>query len=140
MNILFVCKYNRGRSQIAAAFFNQHAKSGHADSAGTQAETAGDTLAKRAEVSPGARNVLNVMTEKGHDLSQNTQDQLTEEMPDNYDKVVVMAEQDSIPDYLKDSDKFVYWPIEDPAQKTIEDTRQTRDLIEQKVLDLINES
>lgn len=140
MKVLFVCKYNRGRSQMAAAFFNQHAKNGHADSAGTQAETAGDTLAKRAEESQGARNVLNVMTEKGHDLSQNVQDQLTEEMLNNYDKVIVMAEQDSIPDYLKSSNKFVYWRIEDPAKKTIEDTRKTRDMIEQKVLDLISES
>src|SRR5436190_12817336 len=97
MKVLFVCKANTGSSQIAAGLYNKLSKSGHADSAGTVADNAGETLSERAQYRPAARHVIDVMAAEGVDISTNTRDQLTREMESQYDKIVVMAESETIP-------------------------------------------
>ena len=50
---------------------------------------------------------------------------------------LVMAEPDTWPDFLKKSDKIIYWDIEDPKEKGIEVHRRVRDEIKSKVEELI---
>src|SRR5579872_303611 len=114
MKVLFVCTYNTGRSQMAAGLFNKLTKNGQADSAGTVTDKAGETLKQRAKYRPAAKHVINTMHKEGIDISSNTRDLLTEEMLDKYDKVIVMADQETIPSYLKNSSKYIYWLVDDP--------------------------
>lgn len=140
MNVLFVCTYNVGRSQMAAALYNKYAEGGHADSAGTiVGGDHGQTIAERAQSVGGALNVLATMDEEGVDIRDSARTQIDESMMDNYDKVVVMAEQSTIPDWLRRSDKFTYWEIEDPRKKDLADTKATKEQIKRRVLNLINQ-
>lgn len=141
MNVLFVCAYNVGRSQMAAALFNKHAQNGHADSAGTiVGDDHGQTITERAQNVGGAKNVISVMDEEGIDVREKTRTQIDEAMLSNYAKVIVMAEQDTIPDYLRSSDKFVYWHIEDPRTKDLDGVRAAKDDIKAKILEFIRDN
>lgn len=137
MKVLFVCTQNRGRSQMAAGLFNKYSKEVHADSAGTKVETPGDTIAERAKVSDGAQNVITVMKEEGIDVSENRQTQVTEELLSGYDKIIVMAEPETIPKYLSGDPRFEYWEIPDPRFWGLEGVRKTKNTIKQKVQKLI---
>jgi protein-tyrosine-phosphatase len=134
--VLFVCAQNVGRSQTAAALFNKYAKVGHADSAGTRVEKPGETIAERAQYSNGAKNVLESLQEEDIDIAHSKRTLVTENMIKKYDKVIVMAEPDAIPGWLRDSRNFEYWQIDDPRYKGLEETKKTQALIKEKVLDL----
>ena len=138
MNILFVCSQNVGRSQTAAALYNSLVSDGHADSAGTKVgDEEGQTLAERAKVSNGAKEVLQVMHELGMDLSRHTRKQVRPEQLAQYDKVIVMAEPDTIPDWLRQSDKFVYWDVPDPRYLGLDAHRITLDALRRRIVELI---
>lgn len=53
-----------------------------------------------------------------------------------YNKIVVVAEDQTIPDYPVQTAKFEFWLIEGPHRKSLDTTRETRELIKQKVLGL----
>ncbi len=133
MKILFVCRGNVGRSQIAKAIYDSIFQ-GDADSAGTKASRSGTKL----KDFDGAKNIITVGKEIGFDLSNESPKQLTEGMIDNFDRVVVMAEPETIPDYLRNSSKFIYWQIEDPKGKDLEFARSTRDKIKQRIIQAID--
>ena len=69
MNILFICKANAGRSQMANAFFNKLSKKNKSISAGALVnEKEGESLPEF---------VLKCMEEEGYDLSNEVRKQLT---------------------------------------------------------------
>lgn len=117
-----------GRSQAAAELYNR-VHPGDADSAGTIKDIPGQKLSER----PGATNAIIVMKEKGIDMSQNTTTQLTEAMLNDYDKVIVMAEPENIPNWLRESPKFEYWEVLDMKGQDIQTTRELRDKIEKMI-------
>lgn len=123
---------------MAAELFNKLTNSQDADSAGTSVVTPGQTLAERAEESKGAANVIRVMLEEGIDVSENIQEQVTKDMLDHYNHVIVMAETNTIPGFVKNSPKFIYWHIEDPALKELDDTRETKEAIKSLVKNFID--
>ena len=139
MKILFVCAQNVGRSQMAAALFNKYSRTAEADSAGTNVQEPGQRIGERAQISEGANNVLRVLDEENLDIRANERRPLTEDMLAGYDKIIVMAEQETVPAYLKNSAKTEYWRIDDPRHKGLDATRQTRDEIKAKVLQLIEQ-
>jgi protein-tyrosine-phosphatase len=122
---------------MAAAFYNSLADGGHADSAGTRVDPDGQTLHERAQNSTGAADVLKVMHEEGIDVSRKQRHAVTEEMLDDYDQIIVMAEPDTIPSYLHDHPKATYWDIPDPRFKGIDATRETRDELKRKIVELL---
>lgn len=138
MNVLFVCTQNVGRSQMAAALYNSLSDDGHASSVGTRVDQPGQTLHQRAEHSTGAQDVLQAMEEEGIDISRRTRHALSAEMLGDYDQIIVMAEADTIPHYLHDHPKAVYWDIPDPRFSGLDATRETRDELKRKVVDLID--
>lgn len=77
-----------------------------------------------------------VMKELGIDMSENSRIQLTEEMLSDYDKVVVLAEPESIPNYLESDPKVGIWDVEDIRGKSVEEAREIRDEIKHKVNEL----
>jgi protein-tyrosine-phosphatase len=116
MKILFVCRANVGRSQIAESLFKKYS-SHKAISAGTIVENEGQMIKDL----PGAKNVIEVMKREGLDISRNKRNQVTPEMVDWADKIIVMAEKETIPDFLKNSQKTIMWEIEDLKDKSLEE-------------------
>ena len=126
--VLFVCRGNVGRSQAAEALYN-HIYPNQASSAGTAVDIPGQKLRDR----PGARNVVKSMKKIGIDIANRELTQLTEEMLNDFDEVVVMAEPDTIPNYLKENPKFVFWDVDDMKGKDLEETIKLRDQIKQLI-------
>ena len=87
----------------------------------------------------GAENVIASMAEIGIDVSNHMRTQLTPEMIDECDWAVVMAEPETIPDYLSKSEKAIMWEVEDPKGMNLEETSEIRDQIESLVDSLITE-
>ena len=126
---LFVCVENAGRSQMAEAFAREHGRGKiEALSAGTMPSM---------EVNPV---VIQVMQEKGIDLSKNKPKLITREMVQEADMIIVMgcSAEGFCPAPLLN--KVVDWGIEDPKGKPIEKVRETRDEIERKVRALLDET
>lgn len=126
--ILFVCVENAGRSQMAEAFTNRYGKGK------LTASSAGVMLADR--VNPV---VVEVMKEKGIDISMNKPKLLTTKMAEEADKIITMGcsvEKFCPAPLLKN---VTDWALEDPKGKPIEQVRQIRDQIEKRVQQLITE-
>jgi protein-tyrosine-phosphatase len=126
--VVFVCVENAGRSQMAEAFANRYGKGEIIASSG------GVMLADR--VNP---LVVEVMKEKGIDISMNKPKLLTTAMAEGADKIITMGcsvEKICPAPLLKN---VIDWDLEDPKDKPIEKARQIRDEIEKRVLELISE-
>jgi len=127
--VLFVCVENAGRSQMAEAFANHYGKGK------LVASSAGVMLADK--VNPV---VIEVMKEKGIDISENKPKLLTTKMAEEADKIITMGcsvEKFCPAPLLKN---VTDWKLEDPKDKPIETVRKIRDQIETKVLELIAET
>lgn len=124
--VIFACVHNAGRSQMAAAFFNQLADPGvaRAVSAGTQ---------------PGERVhpvVVDVMKEVGLDLTQNRPRKLTEELAQGATLLITMGCGDEcpyVPGLARDD-----WPLPDPKGRPLEEVRQIRDEVRRRVSELLS--
>lgn len=128
MKILFVCVENAGRSQIAEAFANHYGKEK------VLATSAGVMLAE--QVNPV---VVEVMREKGIDISANKPKLLTTKMTEEADRIITMGcsvEKICPAPLLKN---VVDWALEDPKGQPIEKVRQIRDEIEKRALKLLSE-
>jgi len=120
--VLFVCTHNSGRSQIAQALFERYAPED------VSAESAGSDPARR--VWPA---VIEVMQEVGIDLSANKPKRLTVEMQLHADWAVPMGCGDVCPYVPTRVDD---WDIPDPAGRPIDEVREIRDTIDERVREL----
>lgn len=123
--VIFACVHNAGRSQMAAAYFNDLANPAiaHAVSAGTR---------------PGNRvhpEVVEAMQEVGVDLSGAKPRLLTAELAEGADLLVTMGCGDECPIVpgLRRED----WPLADPKNQPIERVRAIRDEIRDRVWKLL---
>ena len=130
MKILFICKANVGRSQIAEAFFNRLSKQNKAISAGTHIRDHKGELLHEF--------VIQCMSEFDYDLSKNTRKQLTPQIAKEADKIVVMTEKENLPSYI-DMSKVVFWEIDDAKDKSLEFHHQIRDQIKKFVEQLVKD-
>ena len=140
MKVLFVCNANVGRSQVAEALFNQI--SGEpAISAGTVADAIVErTNPASRSLKDGGSSAITYMNEQGVDISESLRDQLTPQMVQDADKVIVMADEDNWPDYLRNSGKVVVWTIEDTRGMDPDSARPLYDEIKRRIQDLVKES
>lgn len=125
--VLFVCVGNSARSQMAEGFFNHLAKGkAIAASAGTSPSS---------EISPLA---IQVMKEAGIDISRHKPKKLTPEMLDGADRVITMGcgVEESCPSAFVPTED---WALDDPKGKPIEEVREIRDQIKNRVEKLIKE-
>jgi len=123
--VIFACVHNAGRSQMAAAFFNQLANPERADaiSAGTD---------------PGERvhpEVVEVMKEVGLDLSGSKPERLTEELAKTGSLLVTMGCGDACP--FVPGLEVIDWPLEDPKGQPLDRVRTIRDQIHDLILKLL---
>lgn len=143
MNVLFVCRSNITRSQMAQALFDRLSER-RSMSAGTSVgQQNGRTLQQAAkefeERSAPPIFALEIMQEEGLDLSNSIMSQLTRKMVDEADKVVVMAEADTLPDYLSKSDKSIFWDVPSAAWQPINEVREIKEQIKARVEELVRE-
>ena len=125
LKVIFACVHNAGRSQMAAAFFNQLA-----DPSKAQAISAGTEPGER--VHP---EVLSVMQEIGIDLSHAKPQKLTEELARDAQLLITMGCGDKCPYVpgLRRGD----WPLPDPKGRSPEEVRAIRDHVKGRVQGLL---
>ena len=113
MNVLFVCRQNAGRSQIAQALYERR---------GGNARSAGTTPASR--VHP---EVAQLMPE----LADRVPKQLDDADAEWADLLVTMGCGDACP--VLPGKRYVDWELDDPAGQDAEAVRRIRDEIERRV-------
>ena len=120
LKILFVCVENARRSQMAEAFAKTHGR-GKVEvySAGSRPSSSIDPV------------VIEVMEEKGINLSRKQPKGLNELPPIEMDYLVTMGCEETCPAVL--AKKSIEWAIPDPKGKSIDVFREVRDIIESKV-------
>ena len=125
-SFLFVCVENAGRSQMAEAFAKKRGL--RASSAGTMPPASVNPL------------VVEVMKERGVDISSNKPKMLTVEMINEASLVVTMgcSVEDVCPRPMlaRMQKKLIDWNLDDPKGKPIQDVRRIRDEIEARVASL----
>lgn len=102
---------------MAEAIFKQLTNKHEVLSAGTKvvSPTTGESRhGQLLKDTKGAEYVIQILKENGIEVSDNSRTQLNPGLVDWADKIVCMAEPETIPDYLSQSPKFVYWKILDP--------------------------
>lgn len=125
--VIFVCTHNAGRSQIAAALFNQYA-----DPSKAIALSAGTLPAEK--IYP---NVVTALKQIGLDVEKQKPTLLTKEWAKQVDYVVTMCAgiDESCP-YIPAMENEK-WSIEDVQDKPVEEITNIQDVIKNKVLSLI---
>src|SRR5829696_7765997 len=124
--VLFVCIHNTGRSQMAAALLDHHAKGRvHVRSAGS---------APADQINPA---VAAAMDEWGIDLSKEFPKPLSDDFVRAADVVVTMGCGDACPIYP--GKRYEDWELQDPAGQPIEAVRGIRDQIDARVRQLLTE-
>jgi arsenate reductase (thioredoxin) len=123
--VIFACVHNAGRSQMAAAFFNQLA-----DPARAAAVSAGTRPGER--IHPV---VVDVMNEVGINLSNEKPQRLTEGLAHDAALLVTMGCGDECP--LVAGLKVEDWPLQDPKDQPVEVVRRIRDDIKSRVAALV---
>lgn len=123
--VVFACVHNAGRSQMAAALFNEIADASRARaiSAGTR---------------PGSRVhpvVLDAMREVGLDLSRARPQLLTPELARGSKVLITMGCGDECP-YVPGAERED-WPLDDPANLPLEKVRSIREEVRRRVTELI---
>jgi protein-tyrosine-phosphatase len=120
MNILFVCRANVGRSQVAQVCLNKLSRH-TADSAGIAVDELmvklhlrGRTLKDVTSLSRAAAyNLECIRNAFGMDIADKERQQLTPQLVDEADLVVVITEKEQWPAYLQEGGKVVFWDIPD---------------------------
>jgi arsenate reductase (thioredoxin) len=124
--VLFVCVHNAGRSQMAAALLDHHARGRvHVRSAGSD---------PAEQINPA---VAAVMAEWGIDLSREFPKPLTDEFVRAADVVITMGCGDACPVYP--GKRYEDWQLQDPAGQPVEVVRGIRDDLDRRLQGLLAE-
>jgi len=119
--VLFVCRHNTGRSQMAEAYLRQLA----GDS--VEVASAGTIAAERPD--PG---VVALMAEDGVDISGARPKLLDPAVAERADRIITMGcDVEGVPRIDAD------WALPDPKGQPPERVREIRDMVKHKVCDLL---
>lgn len=124
--VLFVCVHNAGRSQMAAALLDHHAKGR------VRVRSAGSAPAD--EINPV---VVQAMAEVGIDVTKEFPKPLTDAGVRSADVVVTMGCGDACPVYP--GKRYLDWGLDDPAGRDLAAVRPIRDEIDRRVRDLLGQ-
>ena len=124
-NVIFACVHNAGRSQMAAAFFNELAdpERARAVSAGTQPADAVHPV------------VVDVMKEVGIDVGGQRPQRITRELVQRARLLITMGCGDQCP--VMPGVELSDWPLPDPKDRPLAEVRAIRDDIRSRVLYLV---
>jgi len=115
---------------MAEGFYNYFTQSNNAYSAGIDPTTP-------ARYEHPSKEIIRVMNEESIDISKKEVKTLKEEMVNKADQIFVMCKKERCPTYLINSGKAVYWDVTDPYKIRIEDIREIRDIIKERIHSII---
>ncbi|MBV8064033.1 MAG: arsenate reductase ArsC [Actinobacteria bacterium] len=115
--VLFVCVHNAGRSQIAQALYERR---------GGDARSAGSNPADHVQEA-----VVEALEEIGIDISGRTPHKLSQDDVEWADLVVTMGCGDACP--VIPGKEYVDWDLPDPVGMCLEEVRELRAVIEDRV-------
>lgn len=105
-----------------------------ADSVGSQ--LAGKEGEKLKDI-PLAEPVIRFMKKERVDLSEHRRREVSPDMLEGYDKIVIMAEPELVPDYLLEDERAEFWDIDDPRGADDETYKKVIAKIKQKIKELL---
>lgn len=126
--VVFACVHNAGRSQMAAAWFNEFA-----DPSKVWAVSAGTKPAEKVHAV-----VVDTMKEVGIDLSAAVPRFLSDEVVGDTAYLITMGCGDECP-VAPPGTRRLDWALEDPKDKPVERVREIRDDIRDRVVKLLDE-
>ena len=139
MKVLFICKSNQFRSQMAVSIYNQMTGTTDADSAGTYVGSLDEPEGSMIERYFRTPAFFELMEEKGIYIRNNCTKKLLPEMLEKASVVVSMAEKPFIPDFLINNKKVIWWKVENPPFATRDVSEKTynqiKSLIEKLIID-----
>ncbi len=124
--VLFVCVHNAGRSQMAAALLEHHAR------ARVHVRSAGSAPADQVNTAVAA-----ALEEIGLDITKEFPKPLTDEVARAADVIVTMGCGDACPVFP--GKRYEDWQLADPAGKGVEAVRPIRDEIRDRVRELLRD-
>ncbi|WP_044204354.1 arsenate reductase, glutathione/glutaredoxin type [Coleofasciculus chthonoplastes] len=126
-SIMFVCKQNSCRSQMAEGF---------ARTLGAGKVVVTSSGLEASKVNPTA---VEVMSEIGIDISEQTSKPLIEFNPNDFNAVISLCGCGvNLPEPWVLREVFQDWQLDDPAGEPIETFRRVRDEIKERVVKLID--
>ena len=128
-SVLFVCKRNGGKSQIAAGLAKLHA--GEDLIVGSAGTEPGDSLNQKS---------VDALDEVGVDITNESPKLATPELVNSYDLVVILGDQAKLPD--ADPSKTQTWLTDEPSERGIEGMermRLVRDDIDARIKELLSD-
>lgn len=124
--VMFVCKQNSARSQMAEGF-------ARAIAADKLSVTSSGLQASR--INPDA---IQAMSEVGIDISDQTSKALSDFNPEDYDMVISLCGCGvNLPEKWLTREGFEDWELDDPAGQSMDTFRRVRDEIKQRVETLL---
>ncbi|MBD2209133.1 arsenate reductase, glutathione/glutaredoxin type [Calothrix sp. FACHB-156] len=124
--VMFICKHNSRRSQMAEGFANTLAEGKIVASSSGLAASKVDPVA------------VEVMSEIGIDISHQTSQPLSDFNPQDYDAVISLCGCGiNLPQEWVLREVFEDWHLDDPAGESIATFRRVRDQVKQRVVNLI---
>ena len=126
IKIVFICVENARRSQMAQGFAEVFG--------GEKVEVYSAGSIPSSQIDP---IVIEVMKEKGIDLSSKRPKGLNDLSPIEMDYLITMGCEETCPAVL--AKKIIAWEIPDPKGKSIDVFREVRDMIEERVRALLKE-
>lgn len=124
--IMFVCKKNSRRSQMAEGF------------ARTLAEGKVAVASSGLEASHVAPKTVDIMSEIGIDISNQTSKALSDFKAEDYDAVISLCGCGiNLPEAWVLREVFADWQLEDPEGQPVETFRRVRDEVKERVEKLV---
>jgi len=134
MNVLFICRSNFARSQIAQEIFNSLSHKHTSQSAGIKVEK---QLINKP-VGKIGKNLVLCMKKIGIDISNNKPKKLKMKFSKDSDLIISLIPKEKLPKYIL-SKKVLYWQIPDPKKKDLNFYIKIREEINKKILLLLKD-
>ncbi|RUO95754.1 arsenate reductase [Jimgerdemannia flammicorona] len=133
--VLFVCRHNSCRSQIAEGFATYLGGSKSSQIPPIFSLVGSAALEGTSTVNPSA---VSCMSDRGVDISSQYSKMIDDFLPSDFDIVISMCGCGAtVPDVWKEGKRFEDWNVEDPTNKGAEEFVKAREEIESRVKELI---